>query len=85
MSGVKVLSALTARDLDYSEKIFPILTSLLETCIPRDLPTHAEKMLDSINQENKAITLDLLKSREEEMSKSQMTRLKRVIRKILQI
>ncbi|MFC2063723.1 hypothetical protein ACFLXB_01330 [Chloroflexota bacterium] len=85
ITGVKVLSALAAHDRAYSDALFPILITILETCIPRDVPTHAESMLGSINVNNKAMVLDLLKAREEELSKSQMTRLRRVIQKIQEI
>lgn len=85
VSGVKVLSAVAAHDDHYSARIFPVLTELLETCIPRDVPIHVENMLACINKENSQITLDILRAREPELSKTQMTRLKRVINTIQKI
>ena len=82
VSGVKVLSAVASHDNTYSEKIFPFLLSIFESCIPRDVPTHAESMLLCINEENKQLFLDVLNMRENELSKAQMTRFKRTIRKI---
>jgi len=82
VSGVKVLSEVAAHDQRYSEKIFPVLTDLLETCIPRDVPTYSENMLGCINNENKQLILRILEARESELSKAQMTRMKRVIKKI---
>ena len=82
VNGVKVLSTIAAIDKNLSEMIIQVLMELLETCIPRDVPTHAENMLPCINEENKQVILDLIKDRGPELSKAQMTRMKRVIRKI---
>src|SRR5512136_1520445 len=40
--GVKTLAGVAATDKKYREQIFPFLLRQLETCLPRDVPLHAE-------------------------------------------
>lgn len=80
--GIRLFSSLAAADKVYSAKLFPIMINTLETCIPRDVPTHIESMLPAINAGNKDLILALLKSRQEEFSPSQLTRCKKVIKSI---
>jgi hypothetical protein len=83
--GVRLFAKLAAARPDYSKKLFPILLNTLETCIPRDVPTHVESMLPAINPDNKQLVVDILNSREPEFSSSHLTRSKRVTRKIQSI
>jgi hypothetical protein len=80
--GVKVLAAVAAADEDYSRKIFPILIAQLRKCIPRDVPTHAENMLCTVNAGNQPEFLAVLAARQPELSTAQLTRLKKVIRMV---
>jgi hypothetical protein len=80
--GVRLLAGLAATNPEYSDKLLPILLNTLETCIPRDVPTHAESMLPAIDPENKPFILEILISRQIEFSKSQITRNRSLIRKI---
>jgi len=83
--GVRLFAGLAAARPDYSDNLFPIMLRTLETCIPRDVPTHIESMLPAINPDNKDLILDILNTRQSEFTGSQLARCKRVIKKILAI
>jgi hypothetical protein len=78
--GIRVLAVVASADEDYSQKLFPILLEQLQKCIPRDVPTHAESMLCAVNAHNQQEFLEVLMARQPEMSASQLTRLKKIIR-----
>ena len=80
--GVKLFASLSAARPEYSKKLFPILVQTLETCIPRDVPTHAENMLPAVQAQNKDILLAILKDRQSELTNSQLARCRRVFKKI---
>lgn len=80
--GVKVLAAVAASDPAYRSRLFPVLIQTLKTCIPRDLPLHAENSLPAVDEHNQAEFLALLEARRPELSTSQLTRLKKVLRKL---
>ena len=78
--GVRALATVAAADSAYSAKIFAMLLTQLKTCIPRDVPTHAESMLCAVNQGNKTEFTTALTARQAEMTPSQLARLKKVLK-----
>ena len=80
--GVRALAAVAAADESYSRRIFPILIAQLQKCIPRDVSTHAESMLCTVNAGNQPEFLAVLAARQPEMSPAQVARLKKVFRKV---
>jgi len=80
--GVRLFAGLAAARPEYSKILFPIFLHTLETCIPRDVPTHVESMLPAINRDNKDLVIDILIARQSEFTDSQLARSKRVIKKI---
>jgi hypothetical protein len=80
--GVRVLAEVAAASPAYSQKIFPFLTGVLKTCIPRDVPTHAESMLPAINPANLAEIKAILINRQPELSPAQLSRMKKVFRQL---
>lgn len=80
--GIRLFAALAAARPVYSEVLFPIMTHTLETCVPRDVPTHVESMLPAINPENRQRVLEIIQSRKTEFSSSHLSRARRVIKKI---
>ncbi len=80
--GTKALAKVAAADSSYKQKIFPLLTAQLKKCLPRDVPMHAESILPAIDAQNREEFLGLLESRKLEMTASQLSRLKRVIRNL---
>ncbi|MBN2007749.1 hypothetical protein JW960_00220 [candidate division KSB1 bacterium] len=85
VNGVKVLAGVASTQQVYNEKVLPVLLNIVETCIPRDVATHAESMLVMINDSNRGEFLNVLKAREQEMtSKSHITRLNKVYKKFVE-
>jgi len=80
--GIKLFASLASTRQEYSKKLFPVMVHTLETCIPRDIPTHAENILPAINAGNQKIIFSLLTSRQDEMTASQLSRCRRVIKKM---
>ena len=80
--GIRVLARVAASDEKYKDKIFPFLLKQIRTCIPRDMPTHAESILCAVNQKNKGELLTILEARRAELTPAQLTRFKRVLKQI---
>jgi hypothetical protein len=80
--GIRVLAKVAAADDEYKDKIFPFLLKQIQTCIPRDIPTHAESFLCAVDKKNKAELLSILESRQDELTPAQLTRYKRVLKLI---
>ena len=80
---VKSISALAytaAANEEYSKTIFPYLLQDLLSCHHKEIPEHAEKILPAINEDNKIDFIKTLKKRLEELSGSDFTRLKKIVR-----
>jgi len=80
--GVRTMAGVAATDARYRKALFPVLLGHVRTCIPRDVPTHAESMLGAVTRSTQREFLDVLESRHKELSPSQTARLKKVIRRI---
>jgi hypothetical protein len=80
--GVRVLAKTAAANPVYSLKIFPFLTSILKTCTPRDIPTHAESMLPAVHRDNLDQFKAVILQRQPELSPTQLSRMKKVLRQI---
>jgi hypothetical protein len=79
-NGVKVLALVAAQKTAYSKAIFPYLLHHLETCRPKDVPQHAETAAVAVNARNKQQFVAVLEQRLGDLSGSQATRVKKVIR-----
>jgi len=80
--SIRLFASLAAARPDFSKVLFPVMLQTLETCIPRDVPTHVESMLPAINSDNRQLVLDILLARQAEFTSSHLARCKRVIKKI---
>jgi hypothetical protein len=80
VSGGKVLARVASKGEEYRARIFPVLLGQLKTCIPRDVPTHAESILPAVDDGNRHAFLSVVESRRSELTPSQLTRLKRVLK-----
>jgi hypothetical protein len=78
--GVKALAKVAAAGKAYKQQIFPFLMAQLKKCIPRDVPMQAESILPAVDQTNKVEFMEILESRKPELSRSQLIRLRWVIR-----
>jgi len=78
-NAVKTL-ALAASTEVYQADIFPHLLEHLRTCRPKDVPQHSEKSLPAVDAGNKDEFIAVLEKRMEDLSASQRTRVKKVIK-----
>jgi HEAT repeat protein len=81
--GVRVLAAVAAQDAAYAARIFPFLLTFLRRCPPKDLPRHAESVLDggAVNAGNRDELLTVLEGRKGALA-AQNKRIEAVIRRI---
>jgi hypothetical protein len=79
--GVRTMAGVAASSAKYRKALFPVLLGHVRTCIPRDVPTHAESMLGALTNGTKKEFLAVLERRRKEMTPSQIARLKKVIRR----
>ncbi|MFH1635036.1 MAG: hypothetical protein ABIG63_13660 [Chloroflexota bacterium] len=77
--GIKCLSTVAAQRTDYREELWPYLLQHLASCRPKDVPQHAEAILEAVAAENKAAFIEVVKRRMEDMRPSQARRSKKVI------
>ena len=80
--GLKTLARVASTNKRYREKLFPVLMKHLKTCIPRDVPTHAESILCAVDGSHKDEFLSVLESRRAEMTPSQLARLRKITRQL---
>ncbi len=78
--GVGILAKLSGLK-EYSETAFPLLMEQIKKCPIKQLPMYAEKSIVAINQEYRALFVDLLESRLQETERdSQKKRILKVIK-----
>ena len=80
--GVKVLAAVAAAEHPRRPKILPVLKRVLKTCLPRDVPMHAESILTVLEAANHRPFLAILTAREAELSAAQAGRLRKTLRRL---
>lgn len=81
-NGVKILALVAAQNEAYRRDIFPYLLNHLATCRPKDVPQHSEKSLPAVDGQNKAEFIALLEKRSIDLSKSELARIKKVIKAV---
>ncbi len=82
VSGIRTLGKLFAAVPKQADQAMPYLSNLLETCIPRDVPTHGESLLPMMNAQNVDFFRLLFESRVPDMSASQARRMRSVLKKM---
>ena len=80
--GVKALAGVASTNKRYRDRLFPVLMRQLRSCIPRDVPTHAESILPAVDGDTSATYLSTLKRRQGELTASQQARLRKVLRRL---
>jgi hypothetical protein len=78
--SISTLAYTAAADEEYSKAIFPYLLQHLLSCHHKEVPEHAEKILPAVNENNNAEFIKTMEKRLEELSGSDFTRLKKIIR-----
>lgn len=79
-AGVLTLAHLAASSQERRQAIFPYLLTHLQTCRPKDVPQHAEKIVIAVDAHNKDAFIAILQKRLEDATTPQAARLKKVIR-----
>jgi hypothetical protein len=79
-NAVGVLAAIAAHSERYRRELFPVLLKHLQTTRLKDIPQHAEKVLQAVDTENKQEFISVLEQRLPAMSATQSARVKRVIK-----
>jgi len=80
--GVKTLAGVAGASRTYRARILPVLLRQLKTCLPRDVPMHAQSILPAVDESNRGKFLAALSSRLPDLSPAQTTRLRKVLRQI---
>ena len=83
--GIRVLAAVSASDRVYEKKLYPYLLNFLKKCISRDVPKHAESVFAAVNGVNKEEFIAVLKERQKQLTPSQMTRIRKLFRKLEEV
>ena len=78
-NAVKVLALAATNDV-YRPAIFPYLLEHLRACRPKDVPQHSEMSLPAVDANNKNELIAVLEKRMEDLSASQITRVRKVIK-----
>lgn len=79
-NGVKILTAVAASSAESAQTVLPYLLNHLASCRAKDIPQHAEKILEAVTADSKKAFVDILQNRMEELSAPQAARVKKVIK-----
>ncbi len=80
VSGVKALAVVASKDPSYEERLRPVLLDILADCKPKLVATHAEDMVVMVADGNREEFLSVLADRDPELTDSQRTRVRKVLR-----
>lgn len=80
-AAVLTLAQLASSSPQRNGEIFPYLLEHLRTCRPKDVPQHAEKSLVAVNGSNQRAFVEVLEARLHHLAGTQISRVRRVIRK----
>ncbi len=78
--SISALANTSAANVEYNKVIFPYLLNHLSTCRFKEIPEHAERILPAVDEANHYDFIKTLEKRIEELSGSDFTRLKKIIR-----
>ena len=78
--SISALANTSAANEAYGKTIFPYLIDQLSTCYFKEVSEHAERILPAVNESNKYEFIKALEKRSDELSGSDFTRLKKIIR-----
>lgn len=78
--SISALAYTAAANEEYNKTIFPYLLNHLSTCYFKEVSEHAERILPAVNEINKTEFIKSLNRRIDELSGSDFTRLKKIIR-----
>jgi basic membrane lipoprotein Med (substrate-binding protein (PBP1-ABC) superfamily) len=79
-NAIATLATVAAAKNGYNNDIFPYLLNHLSNCRPKEVPQHSEKILQAVNQSNKADFIEALEKRIEDLSGAGLSRVQKVTR-----
>ncbi|MCL1849195.1 MAG: hypothetical protein FWF83_05955 [Clostridiales bacterium] len=79
-NSISVFARLCKADNAYMEEIFPLLLEHLASCRAKEIPQHAERIAECIDQEHREAFVKTLEARHGELTDAQMRRLGKVIK-----
>ena len=77
--GILTLARIASTREEFRQAIFPYLLNHLENCRPKDIPQHSEKSLPAVDGSNKEDFIAVLEKRMEDLTDTQVKRVKKVI------
>ena len=80
--GAKAIAKIASCNKSCKGDVVPILLSQLKKCIPRDVAMHFENSLPAIDDENRSMFLKVVEDRKNELTTSQLARLKKAMKNI---
>ncbi|MBN2041640.1 MAG: hypothetical protein JW864_16510 [Spirochaetes bacterium] len=81
-AGILTLAKGASGNTASNKKIFPYLLQHLKKCRPKEVAQHSESIFPAVNDANKQEFLKVLNSRENDLSSSQLTRIKKIYKKL---
>jgi hypothetical protein len=78
--SISTLANTAAADENYNMIIFPYLLKHLLSCYHKEVSEHAERILPAVKENNKIEFIKTLEKRQDDLSGSDFTRLKKIVR-----
>lgn len=83
--GISVLAKVGSMKEEFEKAVLPFLLNHLEICKPREVAQHSERSMIIINLKNKEDFRRVLTKRFDDLIPSQLTRVKKVLKKMVTI
>jgi len=84
-NSISVFAGLCKANPDYAKTILPIIINHLQKCKPREVPQHAERAAICFNNKNAEEFMKVLEERRSDLTKSQQTRINRLMKKLYSV
>lgn len=81
-NAIAALAWTASGNEQYNKAIIPYLLKHLSSCRPKEVPQHSEKTLPAVHSTNKADFIKVLEKRSEDLSASELARVKKVIKRV---
>jgi hypothetical protein len=78
--SISALAYTSAASAEYSKVIFPYLMQHMLACYHKEVPEHAERILPAVNENNNFEFIKTMEKRMDDLSGSDFTRLKKIVR-----
>ena len=78
-NAISTLANMAAANEEYNKAIFPYLLKHLSSCRPKEVAQHSQKILQAVNQSNKADFIEAIEKRMVDLSGSGLSRVKKVL------